>query len=281
MGEQRRRLSRLQALQGPNCVYCGGVELGTTIDHMPPIAIFTKRQRPQGLEFVCCLECNSGARPDEQVVAMLSRVLPDALDRGTKAEAEAAISAVANNNRDLLLEMMPNQNTQRRFFREREKLGKLGADIGGALVASGPLLTDTMQRFGAKLALALHHHEIGRPVPISGGVLVRWFSNYDLASGTFPAEVFSFLGPSRTLRQGKFYVANQFEYARANDEDGEACVSVHLATFGRSFATLAFVAERLERLGVPPGGNVFQPGFLKRPRVKFPTLRTRARWTQD
>src|SRR5262249_12835483 len=79
MGEasrnRRRMLARLRAQ--PWCIYCGGVNEATTIDHMPPITIFDQRRRPRGLEFSACQPCNSGGRIAEKIVGLVSRMYPD------------------------------------------------------------------------------------------------------------------------------------------------------------------------------------------------------------
>lgn len=67
-----------------------------------------------------------------------------------------------------------------------------------------------MTRFGAKLALALHYEFTGNIVPLSGGVLVRWFSNHDAIAGGIPPSLFDVLREPMTLRQGTWSVPEQF-----------------------------------------------------------------------
>src|SRR5258708_17160625 len=79
MGEASRNKRRILQAQ-PCCIYCGGVNKATTIDHMPPITIFDQRRRPDGLKFSACEPCNSGCRPAEQIIGLISRVSPDPPD---------------------------------------------------------------------------------------------------------------------------------------------------------------------------------------------------------
>jgi hypothetical protein len=44
------------------CVFCGGTETATTIEHCPPRMMFRGKQRPNDLVFSSCKCCNSGTR---------------------------------------------------------------------------------------------------------------------------------------------------------------------------------------------------------------------------
>ena len=79
MGKASRNRRRIQARlrAQPWCIYCGGVNEATTVDHMPPITIFDQRRRPRGLEFSACQPCNSGCRLAVKVVGLVSRMYPD------------------------------------------------------------------------------------------------------------------------------------------------------------------------------------------------------------
>src|SRR6266567_8895250 len=81
----------------PNCIFCGGRISASTIDHVPPRAIFEGRNRPGGLEVPACEPCNSGARQDEQIAAMLSRAYPDATTEAGRQEFVRAMAGVCNN----------------------------------------------------------------------------------------------------------------------------------------------------------------------------------------
>src|ERR1700722_6743071 len=54
------------------CLYCAGTNTATTIEHMPPIAVFEGRQRPKGFEFPACGPCNNGTSHSVLVAAMLA-----------------------------------------------------------------------------------------------------------------------------------------------------------------------------------------------------------------
>ncbi|SMF60665.1 hypothetical protein SAMN02982989_1097 [Xaviernesmea oryzae] len=54
------------------CIYRAAAP--TTIEHMPPLVLFLKCQRPKGLEFAACKECNNGTKDADAVAALCSRL---------------------------------------------------------------------------------------------------------------------------------------------------------------------------------------------------------------
>src|SRR5215208_2674556 len=75
---QAKKLSHKQLLQRFSyCVYCGGVEQATSVDHMPPRMMFRGKFRPSGLEFPACDGCNQGTKHADLVASLLGRLYPD------------------------------------------------------------------------------------------------------------------------------------------------------------------------------------------------------------
>jgi hypothetical protein len=54
------------------CIYCANAP--TTVEHMPPISLFKKRARPQGMEFAACKECNQATRGADLVASFFARL---------------------------------------------------------------------------------------------------------------------------------------------------------------------------------------------------------------
>jgi hypothetical protein len=193
-----------------------------------------------------------------------------------KADVQKLFKAVANNVPALLQEM---------HLTDAEKevrLGGLSIPSGaGALRADGPILSSYMLTFAAKLGLALHFELHQKPVPISGGVLPFWFSNFQAAKGEIPKELLAVLDTPRTMTQGKKNVADQFQYSWATTEQREH--TVLFAVFRQSFAVAAFtdtdrrtwLLDRLDAItanhstgllnGVVGKLRVFAPGEVKDP----------------
>lgn len=237
MGEaKRKRTTTAKFLEKhPKCCFCGGEKDATTRDHVPPIAVFTNRQRPDGLVFPACYDCNQSSKKDEYVATMMSRLYPDAKTHLGRAETIKIMGRVDKENPGLFLELQANSSQQEKFEIHRPK-GLVG---GGPLNASGPLLNRSMQTFGAKLGKALHYEFTAKPVPKTGGVAVRWYSNYDLFTGDIPRDLIDYLGEPTTLQQGKWSVKEQFSYAGRIVATGEA--GMYAAAFRKSFFVVAFV----------------------------------------
>ena len=72
MGEGNRRKQAILSAC-PNCIYCGGNTLATTVEHMPPRMMFAGKQRPPGLEFAACKGCNHGSSHADLVASLMSR----------------------------------------------------------------------------------------------------------------------------------------------------------------------------------------------------------------
>src|SRR5215470_7033882 len=103
------------------------------------------------------------------------------------------------------------------------------------------LSTDPLCKvFAAKFGFALHYKEHGEPIPSTGGVRPRWFSNVQAAEGKIPMQVVKLLPPRQTLRQGKNDVSDQFEYSWRATESGRHGVAY--AVFRSSFAILALTS---------------------------------------
>jgi hypothetical protein len=268
MGEAARRKRSHKALlkEKPFCVLCGGVKAATRIEHCPPIMMFRGRQRPNGLVFPSCKQCNSKTRQSDQVALLVGRFYPDPATDVDKADVKKLLQAVANNVPALLQEM---------YLRDAEQEVRLeGISMpsgAGVLRADGPILSSYMLTFAAKLGLALHFELHQEPVPISGGVHPFWFSNVQAAKGEIPEELLATLPALRTMTQGKKHVADQFQYSWATTEERED--TLLYAVFRQSFAVAAITAKDrtwlLDRLAAIDrvGGNlrVFAPGEVQDP----------------
>jgi len=221
--------------------------------------MFALKRRPRGLEVPACSSCNKATGPHEQVAAMLGRLYPDGPTQAEREEMGRIMDAVNRNIPGLLQEMMPSTRQQARF--DSTRIDMPGAR--GPLNCSGPLLNRSIQTFGAKLGFALHYAETGHIIPPTGGVAVRWFSNFDAVTGDIPPGVFEILGPDRTLEQGKWSVGDQFNYATAVAAD--ANMAVYFSMFRMSFAVLSWVNEDRSEFKDVAKIQVFLPGGFQIP----------------
>jgi hypothetical protein len=201
---------------------------------MPPKQIFDRKDRPKGLEFAACEECNGGTSHSDLVAAMMARSLPSPDGETYQREVVKIFSAVANNVPGLLQEMdLP---------RGAEKLARKRYGIPEGmhpLRADGPIPTRHMLTFAAKLGFALHFETTGQAIPPPGGVQVMWFSNLQALNGEIPVELTSLLPQPLTLKQGRKSVGNQFQYSYAK---GEQDHMLFFASFRTSFAVAGITA---------------------------------------
>jgi hypothetical protein len=244
-------LARLRAQ--PWCIYCGGVNEATTIDHMPPITIFDQRRRPRGLEFSACQPCNSGSRIAEKIVGLVSRMYPDPSTDTGREELKKLYREFASNHPDLLEEMK---------WPTDDQLQQANFPAGThPLNARGPLLNEAMNRFAAKLALALHFKMTGAIASTTAAVAGRWYSNHQAYTGAIPEVLLKAVRDAAgTLAQGTWNVGEQFVYAGAHTPSGKQ--SLFVARFREAFAVAGMVYDELE----PPeveGFSVVRPGFLR------------------
>jgi hypothetical protein len=259
MGQAKSRLKRMQSEQ-PWCIYCGGATLGTSADHMPPVAVFDLGQRYGDMVYLACKACHTGTRVLDQVVGFLARAYPDPVTPAAKAEVIKIVDSIKNNFPGLLEEMEPSIV---QLAQARSAPVPFGPDDGPLNV--GEKLHSLVTRFAARAAIALHYELCRKILPEGGGVFVNWFTNDAFIKGTFPVDFAERLGPSQTLRQGSMSLEGQFRYQSGATPDGH--MSAHLMTFRLSFGVQAFAARNIDDLApaVPTAtrNRVFRPGFLQ------------------
>jgi hypothetical protein len=256
MGQARqKRLSQAALLAAnPFCVYCGGTQRATTVDHMPPRIFFRAKLRPGQFEFPSCHPCNQGTKDTDQLIAWLGRVYPDATNEMDKADVKKILKGLENNQPEVLKEMYigpPGQELARKRVPIDEE--------GGFLRLDGPLVSRHLDVFGCKLGLAMHWERTGKIVPATGGVAVRYYSNVEALEGKLPKELLSLLPGPQTLRQGKWEVADQFQYAAQVTADHK--MGLFFASFRLSLSVAAVSAMDRSLFGHRMG-PVFSPAEL-------------------
>lgn len=260
MAKTNKHRDAIFARSGGMCVYCGGSTPATTIDHMPPMVMFSQKQRPTGLEFASCEPCNSGARLSDLACAIIGRAYPDAETESEQQEISDLFRAANNNLASLLLEMqMP---------RAAQKLAAnrtgISLERGGFLRLDGPIASYHLEAFAGRLGLAMHFHATGRILSPEGGVRVRVFSNVDVLQGRVAEGIFDLLPTPRTLQAGKKHVAEQFLFNAKATTDREGTISY--ASFRRSFSIVAASATEVTRLELESqsvSARILRPGFLR------------------
>ncbi len=244
---RRKSLGGFLALH-PICIFCGGTIPATTRDHVPSRQTFHMKMWPEGDEFPSCEQCNQATRHEEQVIAMLSRMLPGSITEAEKREMRAIMTAIKNNYPAVLLEMRPSREQVVGFLNKPWALDMLRSGAGGLpLSLQGPLVKACVRAFARKLFTALHYKEFGKIIPPGGGVIWRWYSNVQRLDGKMPDELIDLMTRTPTIQRTRRDLKDQFFYTYAKVVDGE--LTGYFAMFRKSFAMLGFIeldASRFE-----------------------------------
>lgn len=206
----RKKKSRKAAdilADGALCIYCSAV--ATTVEHMPPRMMFKAKDRPSGLEFASCQECNNGTSAADAAAAFFARMdmFGDDPHDWKVREAIKPLQSLGSLTPGFIEEVFDGPETSNTFAETR----------GGILVPvvkthTGPITEALLTVFAAKLGMALYKEHVGAPLPATGGVHCMWFLNGGLSEQT--AHSFLAILPAReTLTQGRRKSASgQFDY---------------------------------------------------------------------
>lgn len=195
----------------PRCIYCSAAP--ASIEHMPPIWFFQKRQRPKGHEFAACENCNVGTKAADLVTGWLARIRPfhgqDSDPLYPEAVAKIGnIDDVAPGLREEIFDNSP--------FQEQRLLHNGEFHDVVRIEAKGPLLSNYLVTFGAKLGMALYREHVGEALPMTGSVFVQPILNAGLTREAAD-HLLNILPNTATLRQGKIEASSQFAYAYNSD----------------------------------------------------------------
>ena len=98
----------------PFCIYCGGDVRSTTWDHMPNKGMFPK-DRPGGLEFPSCEECNHGSKWFEDIASFLGSIqLGTDGDEIADSHFAKKLSHLQRCHPDVLAELKPSYRQMRK-----------------------------------------------------------------------------------------------------------------------------------------------------------------------
>jgi hypothetical protein len=241
--QTRARRQKFLALY-PWCCFCGGAALATTEDHVPNRALFDNRHWPEGYNFPACKPCNDATRPDEKIMAFLSRINhgPRPLTAVEETEARKSLRGMLAEFPTELSSMRLSSNEIRDWLRGRRETrppGVLLSDI--PLVSIGtPRFRNAIKRFCIKLLCALHYKHAGEIVPVNAAVCGRWMSNVQVSDGLIPPEVLRLCGSTAKLTRAKNDLSEQFEYSFIVAR--EKTTSVFLCSFRQSFVVIGTVS---------------------------------------
>jgi hypothetical protein len=261
----RPRSLRALVQNEPRCIYCDARP--NSLEHMPPVWVFAGRQRPKGMEYATCKQCNNGTRAADLAAGFMARIRPfDDPDGDLITEAKKRVDTLdrlAPGLREEVFDLSPYADI------DVERDGQVHEMV--RIDANGPILAGLLTTFGAKLGMALYREHVGEALPMHGAVLVQPFMNGGLSQDQGDA-LLSVLPTAKTLRNGRREVSDQFAYAFNSDERS---VVMGLASLHQNLHFLVLAASDPDTYDNVLGDRFVarvSPGELLLPR-KVETLR--------
>lgn len=215
------------------CIYCDAPP--QQLEHMPPRAMFQNKNRPSGMEFATCAACNNGTSSADLVASFFARLGPDSSPVDWRMQdIERWKDTMELKAPGVVKELLrPDKN---RHIYSPSPYGILMPFV--EVKADGPLLHGYLTIFCAKMGMALYRAHVGAPIPLHGAVFIRWF-----LGGALPQQeadkILKKLPISKTLRQGKVDVGEQFMYRFNSDEKSvvAALIQFHSGLYILTVAT--------------------------------------------
>ncbi len=244
----RRSSSKQLITESPqSCCYCGGNTAAETIDHVPSVQFFDRKDASFTLRVPSCAECNSRTAASEQVIAFLARIMRAGADSD---DIKSVFKGFCDANPQLSRRLLPTANMVRNARRT------LGSDT--ILHLDDAELQSHVQIVGAKWAFALHKEKFGTAIPNGGGVWVKWWSNVDRMRGPVLPDELELVLPQlpEFLKTGsKKTSQGQFEFVFRKVDDSNYNAGLFFVSCGATFAMLLVTSENekllenVEKLG--------------------------------
>lgn len=257
---RQRRQKFFQA--HPVCCFCGGDAPAVEEDHFPSRALFRERVWPEGYAFPACARCNRVTSADELIVAILSRVRGGKDDTVARAETAKYMTAVRDEFPGLLEAMRPRTHRDYRNARKNYGLslqpGQVSTDLPVCTLTDSRI-QNSVRNFAQKLGLALYYRHAGMPVPKTGGVAARWYSNLQVDTDAIPRDIAEILPEFPKLGRGPVELTDQFFYRWGLAD--KKTIGTFLAMFRQSFAILGFVSADMSDFPPDNGPMTARPVY--------------------
>lgn len=233
MGQARVRRAIFFAAH-PKCCFCGGEADATTEDHIPARSVFADRQWPEGHVFPACLACNGASRFDEELLAWVARIhTPQKMSDTDVAEFQALTRNITRHRPELAEKLRLFSRTETRQYLRDRGIPRDSPVLPKELYLVGlpPEVTKAIERYGVKMAKALHYMYSKVIVPPESRIDVRAYTNAELASGEQQwLSTLSILNFRPELVRGGKKLDNRFNYRYVVTPGGDA--SAFVISFG-------------------------------------------------
>ena len=241
MGMSRIRRKQFFSIN-PTCIFCGGIEPATTIEHCPPKSMFDQKKWPEGYEFSACEKCNCGSSDEDLIIAWMARI--DYTDLSAEGDQQTAglLKAVHRQHPNLMKQLLPSAVEAKRTNRElgiKPAPGKTHAEAG--VVNITPEMKLAVHTFSKKLAKAVYHMHTQNIFPADGCLMLGWFTNVEFVreSGFIPFNVLNDIGGvTPAIERTGQSLDNRFRYKFSVSDDSK--LFALQAMFGNAFGLMVF-----------------------------------------
>lgn len=259
MNQRRSNRTRSRAevmAEDANCVYCGNP--ADSQEHMPPIVMFKGRDRPGGMEFATCANCNRGTSAADSVAAFLAKISFDTNEDDWQFKENILQRAMLNEIAPGFLDELFDANRAKDVLRQTPS----GVIIKQkAITADGPLTRAYVSVFATKVGMALFRELTGKALPSEGGIEAWYYLNAGLSQEA-AESILSIMPGTADLSAGRKRSGKQFAY-RFNT-DGKSIVA-GLASFHNNLHVVFLASSTPEIFKMPyrPPRSIYtRPGGL-------------------
>lgn len=250
MGQARQRTQAFFQ-HSPLCIFCGGQEPATTVEHCPPRALFIRKEWPAGFDFPACRLCNNGTSDDDAIVSLLGRMDPLNPNRGADGRTPWLMQDVHNQGTNFLLDMFNVSTRDARVAMRRLNIqpeqGRLRRHSG---VVNVPVRADeAVMVFARKLSKAVFYKSTGTIFPGNGEIMFNWFTNATmLEHGAVPVLDYAaqFNSEPIPVTRNRQDLSAQFECRISRSSDNSLLIVQ--ALFGATFGFVAVCSRTPEIL---------------------------------
>lgn len=234
----------------PYCIFCGGIEPATTIEHCPPKALFDNKEWPEDFEFASCDACNAGSKNLDVVVAALRRLDPAHSEIDRDGRLMGLLRNVRQQHPEFIEQMVSLSPVDARKAARKLGLtrppGMTFQEIG--IVRVTPEMDKAVLSLAAKLSRALYFKQLGRIFPRDGVVLASWFTNAEkIESGKVRVldTVAPLLAQGLEIKRSSRSLSDQFDCRVGFSDDKR--LGIVSAVFGFVFGFVSFLDADKEK----------------------------------
>lgn len=236
MGEAKRKSRhRREILQGEaRCIYC--IAAPTTVEHMPPKAMFPNSYRLNGMEYASCDDCNHATRAADAAASFFARISPsNAINELELVEARKLVGTMARIAPAFVREVFDDRKAKHIWAKGRDSVYGRKTQ----LVLDGPITQALLSAFSAKLGMAFYREYVGHALPLGGQVFTQHYLNSGLHRQEAEA-ILRILPVQGELRQGRLVSGRLFNYRYNTDNK---TIVAAFAAFNDNFFVRVFATR--------------------------------------